>query len=195
MKKIFVFAVSIFIGAGSFANNFNRYAESQMANERSATLPVSFTDRKEFGVSILYWNALMNHDSPGKFVPDVKNVHSRALSDFQARFTDVSKVRWYSEENGYTSYFSKNGFNDRAFYNKHGRWLFSLIYDTENSLPADDRAAIKSVYFDWSINLVIAVHTTEGDGYVVYLENKTNYRMLKINADKEMAIMMDLDKQ
>jgi hypothetical protein len=195
MKRIFVFAVSIFFGAGSFANSFNHFAEGQMVTEQGANLPVSFTDRKEFGVSMLYWNALVNNDSPGSFVPDAKNVHARALSDFQTRFSDVTKVQWFSNAEGFTSYFMKNGFNDRAFYNKHGRWLFSMIYETENSLPKDIRAAVKSVYYDWKINVVIEVHSTEGQGYVVYLEDQTSFRVLKVNSDKEMAIMLDLDKQ
>jgi hypothetical protein len=195
MKKIFVIAMSVFLGAGSYANSFIYFPERPTAGQPSATLPVNFTDRKEFGISILSWNALMNHDSPGRFIPDVKNVNARALSDFQFRFNDVSQVKWFSDDNGYTSYFMKNGYNDRAFYNKHGRWLFSLVYETENSLPKDVRAAIKSVYYDWSINVVVEVHSIEGEGYVVYLEDKTKYRILKVNSDKEMAIMMDLEKQ
>ena len=104
-------------------------------------------------------------------------------------------MRWFSNEQGYTSYFMKNGFNDRAFYNKNGRWLYSLIYGTDQDLPKDIRSAVKSVYYDWNINVVIEVHTIEGDGYVLNLEDATKFKVIKVNSEREMDTVLDFDKQ
>ena len=195
MKKLVVFAVSLVIGANIFANPLNHFSPGKMVNDGSSTLPVHFTDRKSFSVSILYWDAILNQDSPGDFAPDAKDVHTRALSDFQVRFNGVSDVRWFSDTKGYTSYFMKNGFNDRAFYSKNGRWVYSLLYGNEQNLPKDIRSAVKSIYYDWNIKVVVEVQTSEGQGYVVYLEDATQFKVIKVNSEKEIETILDLNKQ
>ena len=195
MKRVIVFAVFLILGRAGFANPAVHFPDGRMVEERSVSLPVYFTDKKAFRLSVLYWDAVENPGNPGIFISEAKNVHARALSDFQVRFNDVTDVKWFSDQNGFTSYFMKDGYNDRAFYSKNGRWMYSLLYKTENQLPKDVRAAIKSVYYDWNINVVVEIHTTEGEGYVVYLEDKTKLRILKMNVDKEMETLMDLDKQ
>ena len=195
MKRVFVFAVMLILGGKSFANSTVHFPEGRMVKERNATLPVYFTDKKAFRLSILDWYAFENPGTPGVLMPDAKGVHARALSDFQIRFNDVTQVQWFSDATGFTSYFMKDGYNDRAFYGKNGRWKFSLLYETEHQLPKDIRAAVKSVYYDWNINVVVEVQSTEGKGYVIYLEDNSKIRMVKVNADRELEIMMDLDKQ
>lgn len=195
MKKFFIYAFIMILGGNSFANNPSQILRAQTAGLGSATLPVMFTDRREFSESILYWSALESREASGNFLPDARTVKARALTDFQVRFNDVSEVKWFSDNNGFTSYFMKDGFNDRAFYSKNGRWMFSVIYQTEKQLPKDIRAAIKSVYYDWNITVVEEVQSAQGKGYLVYLEDKSNIRILKVNAESEIEVMMDLLKQ
>jgi hypothetical protein len=73
--------------------------------------------------------------------------------------------------------------------------MFSVIYKHENQLPKDIRTAIKSVYYDWNITMVEEVQSLDGKGYIVYLEDKSTIRILKVNADTELEVMMDLVKQ
>src|SRR5450631_2592914 len=140
MKKLFIVALMLIITGGSFANRSQQVIDGQTADLSSRTLPVMFTDRKEIDEYILYWSALERRVAFGDLIPDAKIVKGRALSDFQMRFVDASEVKWFSDNNGYTSYFTKDGFNNRAFYNKNGRWLFSVLYQKEDKLPKDIRA-------------------------------------------------------
>ncbi len=195
MKKFLISALMLFAAGGSFANRSHYFMDGQSVELRSAALPVMFTDRKEFSESILYWSALESRVASGILISDAKSVKARAVYDFQIRFTDASQVQWYSDRNGYTSYFKKDGYSDRAFYGKNGHWMFSVIYKQENQLPKDIRAAIKSVYYDWNITMVEEVQSLEGKGYIVYLEDKSSIRILKVNADTEVETMMDLVKQ
>jgi hypothetical protein len=195
MKKFLISALMLFAAGGSFANRSQLFTDGQSVELTGASLPVMFTDRKEFSESMLYWSALESRVASGILVSDAKAIKARAVSDFQIRFTDASQVQWYSDQNGYTSYFKKDGYSDRAYYIKNGRWMFSVIYKHENQLPKDIRAAIKSVYYDWNITMVEEVQSLEGKGYIVYLEDKSTIRILKANADTELEIMMDLVKQ
>ena len=74
-------------------------------------------------------------------------------------FADANNAMWFSDNNGFVSYFVKDGYGDRVFYDKKGHWQYSLIFYGEDKLPRDVRAAIKSTYFDMSITLVEEVQT------------------------------------
>ncbi len=195
MKKVLISALMLIVSGGSFASRSQQFMGGQTGELDSRTLPVVFTDRKDFSESLLYWSALESRTASGNFMPDVKAVKARAVTDFQMRFRDVSEIRWYSDHNGYTSYFVKDGYNDRVYYNKNGRWLYSVLFRTEDKLPKDVRAAIKSVYYDWNMTVIEEVQSNDGKGYLVYLEDKTNIRILKVSKDNDIEIMMDLVKQ
>jgi hypothetical protein len=64
----------------------------------------------------------------------------------------------------------------------------------ENKLPPDIRREIRSVYFDFNIFLVEEVQTHEGVEYIVYLEDKLKYLLVKVDKDGVMDIFQDLDK-
>jgi hypothetical protein len=195
MKKFLISALMLFAAGGSFASKSQYFMDGQPVEHRSCALPVMFTDGKEFSESILYWSALESRVVSGTLISDAKSVKVRALNDFQIRFNDASQVQWYSDLNGYTTYFKKDGYNDRAFYSKSGRWMYSVIFKRENQLPKDIRAAIKSVYYDWNMTMIEEVQSVEGKGYIVYLEDQSTIRILKVNADSEIETMMDLVKQ
>ena len=195
MKRFIISALMLVISGGSFASRSQQFMGGQTGELGSCTMPVMFTDRNDFSESILYWSALESRTASGNFLPDVKAVKARALTDFQIRFHDVSGVQWFSDRNGYTSYFMKDGYNDRAFYSKNGHWLFSVLFRTEDKLPEDTRAAIKSVYYDWNITVIEEVQSADGKGYLVYLEDKTNIRILKVSRDNDIEIMMEMVKQ
>jgi hypothetical protein len=99
-----------------------------------------------------------------------------------------------SNEKGFFSYFHKNGYGDRAFYDKKGHWVYSLILFGEDKLPRDVRATIKSAYFDMAIKLVEEVQTSDGHVYIVHLEDQSGFRVIKINDECEYEILQDLLK-
>ncbi len=194
MKNLIILASFLILGARSLANHSENMNGNRISHRQNSGRPVTFTDTKTFRSSV---RALASLDSPvfmGSYLPDTKNIHIRALKDFQVRFSDAGNVKWFSDDKGFTSYFTKGGYSDHVFYNKKGRWQYSLIYYAEGKLPAEVRAAVKSVYFDLSITLVEEVQTADGMGYVVHLEDKSNIKILKVNRLGEMEIMTELVK-
>ena len=157
--------------------------------------PVAFNDTKAFKLSIRNIAALESPASMGTYVPDAKKINAKAIKDFQTRFADANNAMWFSDANGLVSYFVKDGFGNRVFYDKKGHWQYSLIFYGEDKLPRDVRAAIKSTYFDMSITLVEEVQTTEAKAYIVHLEDKSNIKILKANDEGEYEIMQDLSKE
>jgi hypothetical protein len=157
--------------------------------------PVAFSSTKTFKSSIRSLTALENLTSTGSYIPDAKDIQSKAVKDFQIRFSNVSNAVWFSDPNGFLSYFVQDGYGNRVFYDKKGRWKFSLILYGENKLPRDIRALIKSTYYDLAITLVKEVRTIDGVGYVVNLEDKSNIKIIKINNGGEMEILLELTKE
>jgi hypothetical protein len=186
MKKILL---ALSFGFTSFA------ALSNYSYAQNSAQPVAFNDSKAFKSSVRDMAALESPATMGTYVPDEKKINSKAIKDFQTRYTDANNAMWFSDKNGFVSYFVKDGFGDRVFYDKKGHWQYSLIFYSEDKLPRDVRAAIKSTYFDMSITLVEEVQTLDGKVYIVHLEDKSNIKILKANDQGEYEIMQDLSKE
>ena len=185
MKKA-LFALSI--GFTSIA------ALSNCAYAQNSASPVAFNDSKNFMPSIRYIAAMESTADLGTYIPDAKSINAKAVKDFQVRFADAD-AKWFSDANGFTSYFVKDGYGNRALYDKKGHWQYSLIFFGEDKLPRDVRNTVRSTYFDMNITLVEEVQSRAGQVYIVHLEDKASIKILKINDDCEMEIMQELNKQ
>ena len=186
MKKV-LFALSL--GFTSIA------ALSTCAYAQKSAIPVAFNDAKTFKASVRIIAALENPADLGTYIPDAKSINNKAIKDFQSRFNTVGNAKWFSDGNGYVSYFIKDGYGDRVFYDKKGRWQYSLLFYGEDKLPKDVRTVVKSTYFDMAITLVEEVQTNDGKGFVIHLEDKSNIKIVKVNSEGEMATMQDLIKE
>jgi hypothetical protein len=185
MKKV-LFALTI--GFTSLA------ALSNCAYAQNSASPVAFNDAKKFMPSIRYMAALESLADLGTYIPDAKNINAKAVKDFQVRFADAD-AKWFSDGNGFVSYFVKDGYGDRAFYDKKGHWQYSLIFYGENKLPRDVRNAIRSTYFDLNITLVEEVQTNAGHVFIVHLEDKATIKILRVSDECEMETLQDLIKE
>ncbi|HEY4936830.1 MAG TPA: hypothetical protein VII44_09630 [Puia sp.] len=186
MKKT-LFALSLgFTSIVALSNYaFAQYSEN----------PVAFNDTKNFKTSIRNLAALESPSFMGTYIPDAKNINVKAIKDFQGRFNGASNAMWFADDNGFVSYFVQNGYGNRAFYDKKGRWQYSLLFYGEDKLPRDIRATVKSTYFDLDITLVEEVQSTLGMAYIVHLEDKSNIKILRVSKDGEMDIMQELTKE
>ena len=185
MKK---FLIVLFIGFTSAA------AISNCVYAQNSVQPVAFNDTKNFKSMIRNMAALESPAFMGTYVPDVKDINAKAIKDFNARFNGANNAMWFSDRNGFTTYFIKDGYGDRVFYDKKGHWQYALIFYGEDKLPRDVRSAVKSTYFDMAITLVEEVQTTESKVYIVHLEDKANIKILKVNDEGEMEILQDLSR-
>jgi hypothetical protein len=174
MKKVLI---ALIMGSISFS------ALIECLNAQGTSNPVAFTETKPFIKPAIAPNSAA-----------AANVNTRAVKDFRGRFTSASEENWVAVHDGYISYFKMNGFGCRAYYDKKGRWEYSLTYFGEDKLPHDLRAIIKSTYFDFNITLIEEVETTEAGVYLVHLEDQTSIKIVKINKDGEMELMQEFIK-
>jgi hypothetical protein len=195
MKTFLILAFALILAGCAFANNSGNFNLNPLTAAQDSPLPVHFTKSKNFNEFIRHLASTENSGKGAVYIPDIKKGNARALKDFQHRFSDVGEAKWYSDEKGFYSYFRKDGFIDRAFYNKNGSWSYSIFYETEDKLPWDLRATVKSVYFDWTINVAEEIRTNEGMVYLIYMEDKSNFRVLSVNADNEMETINNMVKQ
>ena len=186
MKKILL---ALFLGFTSAA------ALSNCLYAQNSVSPVAFNGSSNFKQSIRYIAALESPADMGTYIPDGKSINAKAIKDFKVRFADASEAKWFSDRNGFVSYFVKDGLGNRVFYDKKGHWQYSLIFYDESKLPRDLRAGVKSTYYDMSITLVEEVQTPAGHAYLIHLEDKSNIKILKVNDEGEMETMQDLIKE
>jgi hypothetical protein len=185
MKKI-LFALTLgFTSIAAIANN--SFAQ------KSAN-PVGFGDSKNFKSAVLYAAALESPVFLGNYVSDAKSINTKAMKDFQARFNEASNTMWYSDGNGLETTFTRDGYIDRVFYDKKGRWEYSLLFYNENKLPRDIRAIVRSTYYDLTITLVEEVQTPDGKAYFVHLEDSATIKIVKLSPEGEMEVFQDLTK-
>jgi hypothetical protein len=169
-------------------------ASGNQAKAQNSAGPVAFYESKSFHTSIRHAAELAKQVSLLNDVKKGKDFNSKAIKDFQVRFQKVDNATWYSDQDGFISYFIKNGYGNRVFYNKKGQWQFSLILYAEDQLPGDLRASVKSKYFDLSITLIEEVHSIDGMVYIVHLEDKSNIKILRLSNDAEMEILQEITK-
>jgi hypothetical protein len=156
--------------------------------------PVVYNQIKNFKESIRHLAAMESLHFMGDYAPKTKNINSKAIKDFQERYNNIKDEMWFSDQNGFESYFVQDGFGNRAFYDKKGHWLYSFILHREYELPSQVRASIKSIYFDLAITQVEEVQSIYGVTYIVNLEDKSNIRILKVNDMGEMNTLLALTK-
>ena len=169
-------------------------ALSNRVQAQNAAGPVAFLETKTFHSSIRYVSDLTNGVSDLNVDQKGKDFNSKAVRDFQVRFQKVENAQWFSNQNGFMSYFIKNGYGNKVFYDRKGHWQFSLILYAEDQLPVDLRASVKARYFDMAITLVEEVQSNDGMVYIVHLEDKSNIRILRLSKDAEMEIMQEIIK-
>ena len=167
---------------------------SSRVDAQNSVSPVAFINTKAIHSSIRYVAALENSVSMKSNVPYANDFNMKAVKDFQTRFTQVENAKWFSDTNSFVSYFVQDGYGSRVFYDRKGRWRYSLILYNEDKLPRDIRASIKSKYFDMAITVVEEVQTPDGMVYIVNLEDKSNIKILRVSNEGETEILEEMMK-
>jgi hypothetical protein len=192
MKRFIVIVFTLLFGGSSFANPSRDADGFKVTNKLKSGNPVFFTNTRNFYSSIKTLTMLDSMATRGISIPDTKDIHARALKDFRIRFGDSTRAAWYSEGNGFSSYFLKDGYSDRAYYNKNGRWKYTLIYFDQDKFPVNLKQIVQSNYRGMNIDIVVEVQTNYGSAYMVYLRNKSRIRVIKMDTEGEIETITDL---
>jgi hypothetical protein len=151
--------------------------------------------KKNFLSSIRNLANLDDPDLTGAYILKRNEVNIRAVRDFLYRFDTVDNALWFAGPNdGFEAYFVQDGFGERVMYDKNGGWQMSIITYREEKLSRNIRFLVKSTYFDYDIILVEELNIRDGVEYVVYLEDKLNIRIVKVNNGDELEVLQDLNK-
>ncbi len=118
----------------------------------------------------------------------------KAIRDFKDRFTNVSDEKWYASSDGLVAYFTQDDFRNRAYYDKKGRWQYSLICCDEKKLPRDVRGMVKRAYYDFAITLVQLVEIPGHMAYLVHIEDATSFKIIRVTEDGDMDVYQEFTK-
>ncbi|HEY4965808.1 MAG TPA: hypothetical protein VII28_05380 [Puia sp.] len=185
MKKIIFLLFGGMMVMGSFANPC--FAQKSVQS-------VAIDNNKTFSKTIRNINELENLGSGATPLTISKRINPKAVDDFQIRYTAASDVLWISNADGFVSYFTKDGLTNRVYYDKKGRWVFSVLLYHEDGLPKNIRKVVRSQYFDLAITLVEELQIPDHTTYIVYLEDKLNIKILKVNEEGEPELLQELTK-
>ena len=176
---------SLIVGLSSVASSGNEiYAQN-------ASRPL----KTDFNKAIRQVDAMEFPATAGAYIPDAKYVNLKAVIDFESRFINVSDTKWFFTIDGFEAFFVKAGTGNRAFYDKKGKWVCSVISYNENRLPCDLRNQIRSTYYDMTISLVQEIQNPDHSIYIVTLQDKSTRRVLKINQECERTVLQKLAKK
>jgi len=118
----------------------------------------------------------------------------QALKDFKGRFKDGRDEQWYPLKTGFEVSFKQEGYVNRAFYDKKGRWQGALTFCNEDGLPRDIRAIVKVSYWDFAITVVEIAEIPDHKVYFVHLEDKQRIIIVRVSEEGEMDVQTELSK-
>jgi hypothetical protein len=187
MKKTLIALGTIFISFAAFTN-------ANIANAQGANNVIAFADTKTFTRSIQKF-FLFNNSVIAENVSDLNKVSTRAIKDFQNRFGVTANEKWYKVPDGFVSYFTLDGSTHRVFYDKKGRWQYTLRYYKEDKLPANIRASVRSIYYDYAITLVQEIQSANSPVYIVHIEDKTCFKNLRVSENDGISVVEEFNKK
>jgi len=121
-------------------------------------------------------------------------VTSKARKNFEMSYKNVSDEKWFNEPGGLVAMFRINDIEHHVFYDKKGGWCNTIRAYDENKLPPDVRHAVRSTYYDYSINLVQEIQTPlSPTTYVIQLIGKTDIISLRM-CEGEMTVLKTFTK-
>ena len=124
----------------------------------------------------------------------VSTINVHAIKDFKSRFTNVANEQWYRMDRGFLAYCTKDDFKMRIYYDQRGHWLASLKYCDESQLPHFIRDIVKRTYYDLAITFVNVIEVPDHTVYLVHLEDKKTFKIVRINDEGEMDLLNDYIK-
>ncbi len=114
---------------------------------------------------------------------NLSGISTKAIKDFAKSYKEVNGEKWSINADGYTASYTLNEITNVVYYTKKGRWAASLKGYNESKMPRDIRETVKATYFDFTINYVQEIKTTNTDGkavYVVHLEDANNIILARV---------------
>jgi len=107
--------------------------------------------------------------------------NSRASENFKKQFKNAGNVSWSSQEDVIVGSFTKDEMKTNVIYDKNGRWIHTLQYSDERTMPEKVRSTVEDSYPGYDISLCVEVHEGINVFHVVQIENKRMFKQLGIS--------------
>lgn len=129
--------------------------------------------------------------------PGFAAFNTRAVRNFKKTYNNAEQPKWLRFKDGYTAIFTRDGIRYRVDYDKRGFWNGTQKDYTEDKLPRDIRARVKSVYYDYTIfwvNEVTLPEVLTGPVYFIHIEDAKSFKNISVY-DDEMKVMNEFRKK
>ena len=124
-------------------------------------------------------------------------INARAIKHLSQIYKNTAGAEWTTISDGFRASFTSNGVSNKVYYNKKGRWTGHLKNYKEDKLPFEVRDMVKRSYYDFNIDYVSEIETTESGGhptYIVLIQGSDNYKYIRI-CDGAMGVWKEFKKQ
>ncbi len=115
-------------------------------------------------------------------------VNEKVLKSFNSVFIDASNVQWSQYGDHFYVSFLQNDIMVRAEYDKNGNLLSSLRYYDAQHLPLNILCKVKKEYPDKNIDVVTEVSVPEGIAYLIQLQDKKGWTILKSDMNGDLTV-------
>lgn len=117
----------------------------------------------------------------------------KAAREFYKRHGEDKDEKWYKFPGGYLAEFLDGEIETKMVFDKRGNWTYTLRQYTEKQLPAEVRALVKSIYYDFTIGWVKEVIQFQSLVYVVHIDNAPEWKDLVVR-DGEIEVSHEVTR-
>lgn len=132
-------------------------------------------------------------NNPSPAAPGLYNINTKAVRNFYDSYGDNQNETWYATDYGFRAKFKQDNIAYMVDYNKKGAWSQTIKTYDESKLPKDIREKVRRQYYDQHIFLVSEINKTNENFYLVSIEDKNSWQMLRVTAD-EMDVVAEYEK-
>jgi len=117
----------------------------------------------------------------------------RASRDFLQRAGEQKEEQWYKESAGYEAEYTDGTVKAAYWYDKNGRWVYTILTYGEDKLPEEVRGFVRSHWYDFNITWIKEVHQAQDVVYVVHIENNKAWKEVAVQ-DGESRVLKEFCK-
>ena len=114
------------------------------------------------------------------FSQDVASTDQRIVDNFEATYTDATKVEWVSTENFTKALFIQNGHNFSAYYNPSGEFMATTSQVDLKEVPTFVKIILAKKYSDYNVTQAFELMSDDETAYFIAGENETQKIVLKV---------------
>lgn len=118
---------------------------------------------------------------------------TKAYQKFHKAFPASEGESWIQTKEGFSVVFTVKGIMARAYLSRKGNVDGLIRYYHEDNLPQDVRQTVKNEYANYAITLVQEVTYNGITAYLVIVEDKTTWKILRV-VDGEMDVRSEYVK-